>query len=87
MKHPSCLFAALLLALSLNAAEKPRIVVLTDISPPHVEPDDMESLIRLLAHADLFEIEALVATTGWSSGGDHADWVRLIHDVIDAYAK
>ena len=28
-----------------------------------------------LAHADLFEIEGLVATTGWSSGGDNADWI------------
>ncbi|MFO8001957.1 MAG: DUF1593 domain-containing protein [Marinilabilia sp.] len=66
---------------------KPRIIVLTDISPNHVEPDDMESLIRLLVHADLFEIEGLVATTGWSSSGDNADWERLIHEAIDAYEE
>lgn len=26
--------------------DKPRIVVLTDIAPGHIEPDDMESLVR-----------------------------------------
>ncbi len=39
---------------------KPRIVILTDIAPADIEPDDMESLIRLLAHADLYEIEAII---------------------------
>mgnify|MGYP005844301633 CR=1 FL=1 len=66
---------------------KPRIIVLTDISPNNVEPDDMESMIRLFVHADLFEIEGLVATTGWSSSGGNAEWVRLIHDAIDGYEK
>jgi hypothetical protein len=74
-------------ALSLAAPLKPRIVVLTDISPSSVEPDDMESIIRLFVCADLFEIEGLVATTGWSSGGGNADWIRLIHDAINAYEK
>jgi hypothetical protein len=32
---------------------KPRIVVLTDIAPVDVEPDDMESMVRLFVHADL----------------------------------
>lgn len=63
---------------------KPRIVVLTDIAPNDIEPDDMESLIRLLVHADQFEIEALIATTGWSNtgGGERID---LIYDALDAY--
>lgn len=86
----STILLVLLLPLTLFAASpadslKPRIIVLTDISPNDVEPDDMESIIRLFVHADLFEIEGLVATTGWSSSGDNADWVRLIHDAIDAY--
>ena len=37
-----------------DAPLKPRIVVLTDIAPANIEPDDMESMIRLLAHADLY---------------------------------
>lgn len=63
---------------------KPRIVVLTDIAPNDVEPDDMESIIRLLAHADVFEIEALIATTGWSNTGG-LERIDLIHDALNAY--
>ena len=43
---------------------KPRMVVLTDVST--WETDDSESLVRLLVHADLLQIEGLVFTTGWS---------------------
>lgn len=39
---------------------KPRIVIMTDIGPGDVEPDDMESAVRLLAYADRFEIEHLL---------------------------
>ena len=65
---------------------KPRVVVLTDIAPNEVEPDDAESLVRLLVHADLFEIEGLVATTGWSNWGGQ-ERPDLIHKAIDAYEK
>jgi hypothetical protein len=65
---------------------KPRIVVLTDIAPNDVEPDDMESLIRLLAHADQFEIEAIIATTGWSNTGGK-ERIDLIHDALNTYEK
>lgn len=65
---------------------KPRLVVLTDIAPNDVEPDDMESLIRLLVHADQFEVEALIATTGWSNTGG-SERIDLIYDALDAYEK
>ncbi|SFF68533.1 Protein of unknown function [Salegentibacter agarivorans] len=65
---------------------KPRLVVLTDIAPNDIEPDDMESMIRLLVHADQFEVEALIATTGWSNTGDN-DRIDLIHYALDAYEK
>lgn len=68
---------------------KPRIVVLTDIST--WEPDDHESLIRLLAHADLFEIEGLVISTGWSiqtlTKSPEKDFINIARGVIDAYEK
>ena len=64
---------------------KPRIVVLTDVSS--WETDDSESLVRLLVHADLFEIEGLVYTTGWSLEETREDFFQLIHDAIDAYEK
>ena len=68
---------------------KPRIVVLTDIAPADVEPDDMESMVRLLAHADMFEIEGLVATGGWNiCGGIYPEsWMDSLLTVIDAYEK
>jgi hypothetical protein len=71
---------------SLAAELKPRIFVLTDIAPTNVEPDDMESLIRLLAHADLFEIDGLAATTGWSNAGGQERPDLILH-VISAYEK
>jgi hypothetical protein len=91
--HKTCLSLTLLLFLSSAgpilchaAPPKPRLVVLTDIARTNVEPDDMESMIRLLVHADLFEIEGLVATTGWSNRGgqEHPD---IIHDLINAYER
>ncbi|YCM42516.1 nucleoside hydrolase-like domain-containing protein [Verrucomicrobiaceae bacterium 227] len=69
------------------AADKPRLVVLTDISPNKVEPDDMESIIRLFVHADLFEIEGLIHSTGWSAGTAREDYYQLIHETIDLYEK
>jgi len=72
-------------ASSLAAPLKPRMVVLTDIST--WEPDDMESMIRLLVHADMFEIEGLVFTTGWSLETTRDDFIDLIHDAINAYEK
>ncbi|MDE6548063.1 MAG: DUF1593 domain-containing protein [Muribaculaceae bacterium] len=68
---------------------KPRIVILTDIAPGDREPDDMESVVRLLSHADLFEIEALITTSGWNSGGGaySDEWASYLHTVIDAYEK
>ena len=72
-----------------GAPLKPRIVVLTDIAPVNVEPDDMESMVRLLSHADLFEIEAIITTSGWnSSGGKYPQgWMDSLKTVINAYEK
>lgn len=68
---------------------KPRLVVLTDIAPVEVEPDDMESMVRLLSHSDLFEIEALITTSGWNSSGKKYpnEWTNNLQKAIDAYEK
>lgn len=68
---------------------KPRIVILTDIAPGDIEPDDMESMIRLLVHADQFEIEALIASGGWNSSGRAypASWINILDTVITAYGE
>ena len=75
------------LAGSALAEAKPRLVVLTDISPDKVEPDDMESIIRLFVHADMFEIEALIHSTGWSASVAKESYYQLIHEAIDLYEE
>jgi hypothetical protein len=74
--------------LSASSKEPPlklRLVVLTDVST--WETDDSESLVRLLVHADLFEIEGLIFTTGWSLDKTREDFFQLINVVTDAYEK
>lgn len=64
---------------------KPRIIVLTDVST--WETDDSESLVRLFSYADLFEIEGIVFTTGWSLSSIRDDFFQLIHNPLNAYEK
>ena len=92
--HKTYLSLTLLLLLAATdsitssaAPLKPRMVVLTDIAPNNVEPDDMESIIRLFAHADLFEIECLAHSTGWSVNVTKESYYQLIHEAIDLYEK
>jgi hypothetical protein len=68
-------------------ALKPRIVVLTDIGPAEVEPDDNESAVRLLAYADRFEIEGIVTTIGWNCDPYPPEWKEYLDRVIDAYEQ
>ena len=66
---------------------KPRLVVCTDIAPADVEPDDMESMVRLMAYADQFEIEALITSVGWNCDPYPAEWAQYLRQVIEAYRK
>ena len=80
--------AALLAACQPESKEsvlKPRIVVLTDIGPAEVEPDDNESAVRLLAYADRFEIEGIVTTIGWNCDPYPEEWAEYLTRVIDGY--
>ena len=75
---------------ALQAAEndlKPRLVVCTDIAPADVEPDDMESMVRLMTYADMFEIEALITSVGWNCDPYPAEWAEYLQRVIEAYRK
>lgn len=64
------------------AARPHRLIVLTDIG---ADPDDTESLVRLLLYSDVIDIEGLIATT--------STWKRtsvapeLIQAVIRAYGR
>ena len=62
--------------------QKTRLLVLTDIEN---EPDDAQSMVRLLSYANHFEIEGFVATTSIWMQNEVADW--RIHEIVDAYAK
>ena len=66
---------------------KPRLVVCTDIAPAEIEPDDMESMVRLMAYADQFEIEAIITTVGWNCDPYPAEWAQYLQRVIEAYGK
>lgn len=68
---------------------KPRMLVLTDVST--WETDDHESLIRLMAHADLFEIEGIVISTGYSvrtlNKSPENGFINIARGVVDAYER
>ena len=81
---------AMMGAYSLQAASnelKPRLVVCTDIAPADVEPDDMESMVRLMAYADQFEIEALITSVGWNCDPYPVEWAQYLQRVIEAYRQ
>ena len=85
MKFVICCLAFSVLIVSENLPaqiQKTRLLVLTDIEN---EPDDAQSMVRLLTYANHFEIEGLVATTSIWMQNEVADW--RIHEIVDAYAK
>jgi hypothetical protein len=90
MKFPTLL--AILLAACIappaQAAEgeRPRLAVLTDIGG---DPDDQQSLVRLMLYSNAFQIEGLIASASGTPGELKEAVTRtdLILATIDAYAK
>ena len=86
MRHRAALilFVALIASLlpGLAAAEKARVLVLTDIEN---EPDDAMSMVRLLTYANQWDIEGLVATTSVHQKDKTAAW--RIRQIVEAYGK
>jgi hypothetical protein len=72
--------------LALSAAERPRLAVLTDIGG---DPDDQQSLVRLMVYANEFEIEALVASASGTPGELKQAVTRpdLICEIIGGYGR
>jgi hypothetical protein len=64
------------------AQERPRLIVLTDIG---TEPDDIESMVRLLTYANEIEIEGLIAST--SRHLHDRVYPQLIEERVDAYGQ
>ncbi|MEM8783444.1 MAG: nucleoside hydrolase-like domain-containing protein [Planctomycetota bacterium] len=65
---------------------RPRLLVTTDIGG---DPDDQQSLIRLLAHADAFRIEGLIASSRGTPGEEEGPQPQpnQITDRINAYGQ
>lgn len=74
--------AAALPAATVETVEKPRVIVLTDITN---EPDDEESLVRFLVYSNEFDVEGLIATTSiWLR---HKVVPEKIARFVEAYDK
>jgi hypothetical protein len=74
------------LAAGQAADLKPRLAVLTDIGG---DPDDQQSLVRLMVYANEFELEAFVASASGTPGELKESITRpdLIRQTIEAYGE
>ena len=65
---------------------RPRLFITTDIGG---DPDDQQSLVRLLAHADAFRFEGFVASSSGTPGelGNPAPQPQQITNQINAYGQ
>ena len=71
-----------LLVTLIAEGRPPRLIVLTDIG---ADPDDQQSLVRLLLYSNQIDIEGIVATTScWQQNRVRPELVAFI---LDAYAK
>jgi hypothetical protein len=71
-----------LLISAAPSADKARVVVLTDIEN---EPDDAQSMVRLLLYSHDLDLEGLIATTSDHLRDKTAEW--RIREIVTAYGK
>jgi hypothetical protein len=71
---------------NVSAAERPRLLVLTDIGG---DPDDQQSMIRLMLYSNEFDIEGLVASASGTPGELKRAVIRpdLIREIVTAYGQ
>jgi len=69
----------MLVAISVRASEKNRLIVLTDIGG---DPDDQMSMVRLMTYANHFDIEGLIATPYGSQNDVSPEHIQRI---VSAY--
>lgn len=74
------------IAIGAQAQLKPRVVILTDIGRPDLEPDDTESLVHLLCYADMLEIEGIITSTGWNCDPYPTESAAYRDSVVEAYS-
>lgn len=80
------MFCLVLMASPANADSRPRLMVLTDIGG---DPDDQQSLIRLMVYSNEFRIEGLIASASGTPGELKEAITRpdLIRQIIQAYGE
>src|SRR5262249_35614083 len=68
------------------ASEKPRLLVLTDMG---ADPDDQQSMVRLLLYANEFDIEGLIATSAGTTGKreQHVTHPEVVRELVAAYGQ
>jgi hypothetical protein len=86
LRNLTCLLACLLGVAATAAELRPRLAVLTDIGG---DPDDQQSLIRLMVYANEFEIEALIASASGTPGELKRAVTQpdLIREIIGGYER
>ena len=74
------------LVLDSGASARVRLVVLTDIGG---DPDDQQSMVRLMTYANEFDIEGLIASASGTPGElkEHIVRPELIREIVSAYAQ
>jgi hypothetical protein len=65
---------------------KPRLIILTDIGG---DPDDQQSMVRLMTYANEFEIEGLIASASGTPGElkEKVTRPQLIREIVEAYGR
>ena len=86
MKNILTFLLLCVLSMGAQAQLKPRVVILTDIGQPDLEPDDTESLVHLLCYADQLEIEGIITSTGWNCDPYPTQSAAYRDSVVEAYA-
>jgi len=82
MKIFGFLVLLVLVGLPLKALNKQRVIVLTDIE---ADPDDTQSLIRLLLYSNQIDIKGIIATTScWHTSNVNPE---SINKIIKGYSK
>jgi hypothetical protein len=68
------------------ADDRPRLLVLTDIGG---DPDDQQSLVRLMLYANEFQIEGLIASASGTPGElkERVTKPQLIREIVEAYGQ
>jgi hypothetical protein len=76
----------LLFLAAIPIQSKQRVIILTDISGPQKEPDDMESMVRLLLYGNELDIEGLIATSSCWRVNDPIQ-PEIITKIVNSYGK